>query len=116
MILANEFISISTGKNITAERWKATNKMQGLLKTEKEKVLKQSLELFRRKVDRTYNELRRSNNEVILEVLKNIVTGNNKDSIDNLLPIFDKHNADFKLKVTGNESILITTKICALKI
>jgi site-specific recombinase XerD len=66
-------------------------------------VLKQSLDLFRLKLERTYNELARDKDDITLDNLKNIISGTKKGSIVNLLSIFDKHNADFKLKVAGNE-------------
>jgi site-specific recombinase XerD len=101
--LENQSISFSTGKTITLDRWKTTNKLQSTLKIEKEKVLRQSLDLFRLKIERTYNELTRVNDSDILELLKNTITGKDKGSITYLLLIFDKHNAYFKLKMEANE-------------
>lgn len=103
VILENQSISISTGKNISSDRWKATKRLQGNSKTEKEKVLKQSLDLFFLKVERAYNELSRMDIDVNLEELKDIVTGNKKDNTVYLLSIFDKHNEDFKKRVTAGE-------------
>ena len=103
IILDNESISISTGKSISSERWKATKKLQGSFKTEKEKVLKQSLDLFLIKIERAYIDLNRIENDVHLEELKNIITGNKKTDTVYLLSIFDKHNEDFKKRVNALE-------------
>ena len=103
VILDNNLISISMGKSISADRWKESNRLQGFLKTEKEKELKQSLDLFLVKIERVYNDLYRINNDVNLEDLKNIVTGKIKDETVYLLPIFDRHNDDFKKRVTAGE-------------
>jgi CRISPR/Cas system CMR-associated protein Cmr5 small subunit len=39
-------IAISTGKSISKERWLFTNNLRNVLKLEKEKVIKNSLDLF----------------------------------------------------------------------
>ena len=44
LTLENETTVVSTGKNISLERWENTNKLRLNLRSEKEKVLKQSLE------------------------------------------------------------------------
>lgn len=101
--LGHETLSISTGKYIALERWESSNKLRNPLRTEKEKILKQSLDLFHLKVEKTYNEFIKVSPDVSLIDIKNIITGNYKETTVYLLPIFDKHNADFKLKVSGNE-------------
>jgi site-specific recombinase XerD len=103
VILDNKNVSISTGKNISIERWDASNRLRNAVKTEKEKVLKQSLDLFLLKVERTYNDLIRMDDGVSLEELKNIITGNKKSDVVYLLTIFDKHNEDFRKRVNADE-------------
>jgi site-specific recombinase XerD len=103
--LGRETTVLSTGKNITKERWDVTNKLRISLRTEKEKVAKQSLEVLQLKIERTYNEFLKFNPEVRLEEIKNAINGNlsSSDNIIYLLPIFDKHNKDFKKRVEKNE-------------
>jgi site-specific recombinase XerD len=101
--LGKETTVLSTGKNITKERWEITNKLKNTLRSEREKVLKQSLDLLHLKVDRTYNNLLKLNPEVNLEEVKNVITGNTKDDTVYLLTIFDKHNEDFKKRVNNCE-------------
>lgn len=101
--LGKETTVISTGKNITKERWETSNKLKNSLKFEKEKVLKQSLDLFHLKIERIYNDLIKFNPEVSLEEIKSTITGKKKDSTIYLLGIFDKHNEDFKKRVNTSE-------------
>lgn len=103
VILNNKSISFSTGKSISLERWRVTKKLQISLKTEKEKVIKQSLDLLLLKVERTYIDLSRIDNDINIEDLKNIILGNRKSDIIYLISIFDKHNEDFRKKVYAGE-------------
>ena len=103
VILDNDSILISTGKTISAERWKTTDKLQNSLKSEKEKILKQSLDLFELKIERTHYDLVRMGGEVNLEEIKKTVTGKNEVKNNNMLTIFDKHNEDFKRRVISGE-------------
>ena len=103
LILAGKTLAISIGKYITVERWETTNKLRNPIKSEKEKVLKQSLDLFQLKVEKSYNELSRLNSVVDLNDIKNEISGKKKDETVYLLSVFDKHNEDFKLKVKINE-------------
>ncbi len=103
--LGRETTVLSTGKNITKERWDATSKLRASLRSEKEKVAKQTLDVLHLKIERTYNEFLKFNPEVRLEEIKNALNGNvvTDDPTVYLLTIFDKHNADFKKRVEGNE-------------
>ena len=103
LILAGKTVAIATGKSITIERWEVTNKLRNPIKSEKEKVLKQSLDLFQLKVEKSYNELSRLYLVVDINDVKNEIGGKKKDQTVYLLSIFDKHNEDFKLKVKINE-------------
>ena len=103
IILDNKILVISTGKYITLERWESSNRLRNVLKTEKEKVLKQSLDLFLLKIERAYIDLSKMQNDVHLEELKSIITRNKKTDAVYLLSIFDKHNEDFKKRVNAEE-------------
>lgn len=104
VILGNKWITLSTGKSILKERWEATDRLRKILKNEKEKVLKQSLELFQLKIDKIYNDLiRLGSDEITLEQVKEKLTGTTKDETVYLLPLFDRHNSDFKMKVNSGE-------------
>lgn len=104
IILGNKFISLSTGKSISKERWDVTDRLQRIVKNEKEKVLKQSLELFQLKIDKIYNELvRLGSEEVTLEMIKEKLAGKVKDESIYLLPLFDRHNSNFEMKVKSGE-------------
>jgi hypothetical protein len=46
VILDNQSTLITTGKNISAERWNSTNKLQGALRLEKEKCSSKVLTYF----------------------------------------------------------------------
>ena len=50
-------ITLSTGKSISKERWTFTNNLRNALKLEKERVLKQALDLFTLQMEKKYHEL-----------------------------------------------------------
>jgi hypothetical protein len=55
--LYNESISMATGKSITKERWQFTSNLRSVPKIEKEKVIKQALDVFQMNIEKKYNEL-----------------------------------------------------------
>lgn len=63
-------ISLSTGKTISKERWIYINNLRNLQRLEKEKVLKNYLELYRLNVEKKFNHLFNIDPEVSLEMLK----------------------------------------------
>jgi site-specific recombinase XerD len=73
------------------------------LKVSAEKVLKQYLDLLESRIQNIYLQEIRLNPEFNLEMLKDILKGNQKDNAVYLLKIFDKHNEDFKRKVITKE-------------
>jgi site-specific recombinase XerD len=103
LTLENVTTVVSTGKNISLERWENTNKLRVNLRFEKEKVLKQSLELFQLKIEQIYFTLLKSNPDFSLNDVKNVLKGNDLGSKTFLLEIFKKHNEDFSRKVMINE-------------
>jgi integrase len=103
IILNNDYTTMASGKSISTERWIATNKLRNTLKVSAEKVLKQYLDLLESRIQNIYLQEIRLNPEFNLEMLKDILKGNQKDNAVYLLKIFDKHNEDFKRKVITKE-------------
>lgn len=101
--LQNKVLSFSTGKSISHERWTQTNRLNGSLKLEKERMLRLSLDLFKDKIEKGYYGLYRINDKTSLEELKQVITGKSVDNTIFLLPLFEKHNVFFQLKVESNE-------------
>lgn len=101
--LMHETTVISTGKNVTIERWEQTNKLKGSLRLEKEKVLKQSLDLFQLKIEQIYFTLLKSNPETTLVDVKNTFKGVSLGSKTSLIALFKKHNDDFSKRVLIQE-------------
>lgn len=98
--------TISTGKSISAERWKMTNNLRSPLRQDKEKVIKESLDLFLLRTERIFLEMNRNAEPLSLETLKNRILGKpeEKDRVY-LLPLFDLHNDHFlKLVEIGERS------------
>lgn len=98
-------ITMSTGKSISKERWQFTNKLRSILKLEKEKVIKQSLDIFQMNIEKKYHELAKIDSEVSLSLLKNEVKGKViiKSKSISIVEIMQKHNAYFKKKVDAGE-------------
>ncbi len=97
--------TMATGKSILKERWQFTNNLRNVLKLEKEKVLKHSLDLFQLNIEKKLNEMTKESLEVSLQLLKNEFTGktNTKTKEVSILEILDKHNKYFERKVNGDE-------------
>lgn len=93
-------ISLSTGKAISKERWDYTNKLRILLRLEKEKVLKNYLDIYRLNVEKKFNKLFNVDPDVPLEVLKAELSGKSKLQTNRttLLQIMHRHNKFFAKK------------------
>lgn len=102
--LGNQRTTMSTGKAISAERWNATQRLRAILKLEKEKVLKKSLELFQLNIEKKYNCLINVTDDVTIGMLKDEVSKvpKNQKKVQ-LLDIFEKHNAEFVKRVNSGE-------------
>ena len=98
-------VSLSTGKTISKERWIYTNNLRNLLRLEKEKVLKNYLELYRLNVEKKFNHLFNIDPEVSLEMLKAELTGKSKiqTSKTTINEVVQRHNKFFKRKVDAGE-------------
>ena len=104
LTLGKEITTMSTGKTITAERWIATQRLRAILKLEKEKVLKKSLELFQLNIEKKYNSLLNVTEDVSIAMLKDEVTEVPKNAKKvQLLDIFEKHNAEFVKRVNSGD-------------
>lgn len=102
--LGNQRTTMSTGKAISAERWNATQRLRAILKLEKEKVLKKSLELFQLNIEKKYNSLLNVTDDVTIAMLKDEVSEVPKNSKKvQLLDVFEKHNAEFVKRVNSGE-------------
>lgn len=98
-------VSLSTGKTISKERWIYTNNLRNLLRLEKEKVLKNYLELYRLNVEKKFNHLFNIDPEASLEMLKAELTGKSKiqTSKTTINEVMQRHNKFFKRKVDAGE-------------
>lgn len=94
-------VAISTGKSISAERWEFTNRLRNVLKLEKEKVTKQTLDNLHLAIEKKFNELFKIDPDVSLILLKSELSGKApaKNESITILKIMEKHNSYFKKKV-----------------
>ncbi|MGL2963842.1 site-specific integrase [Flavobacterium sp. RSB2_4_14] len=99
-------ITLSTGKYITQERWNSTDKLRRIFKQDKEKVLKEALDLFALKIQKLYNQLEREGEIVSVQELKCLLLGQSKKSkTPELIDIINNHNEYFaKLVNIGERS------------
>jgi hypothetical protein len=98
-------ITMATGKSTLKERWQLTNNLRNVLKLEKEKVLKQALDLFHLNIEKKFNQLAKIDSDVSLTLLKNEFNGKikTKTKAVNILEILEKHNKYFQRKVDADE-------------
>lgn len=99
--------TMATGKSILKERWQFTNNLRNVLKIEKEKVIKHSLDLFQLNIEKKFNEITKEGLEVSLQLLKNEFTGKTKTIVKakevSILEVIDKYNKYFEKKVVAGE-------------
>ena len=98
-------ITMSTGKLISKERWLFTKNLRSVLKMEKEKVIKQALDIFQINIEKKFNELQKIDPEVSLSLLKNEFQGKVKLKAKSIsiIEVMQKHAAFFERKVTAGE-------------
>ncbi|PRZ22809.1 site-specific integrase [Flavobacterium granuli] len=98
-------ITMATAKSISKERWQFTKNLRNVLKLEKEKVLKHSLDLFQLNIEKKYNEMTKVSSDISLLSLKNEVTGRAKipSKEISVIEILEKHNQFFERKVKADE-------------
>jgi len=104
--LGTKTTTISTGKSITPERWVSTNRLRDLLRNNREKVIKETLDLFLLKAQRYYNEGYKMGTIITLDDIKNHLKGIElKSEVTQLVDLFNIHNAHFlKLVNIGERS------------
>lgn len=96
--------TMSTGKSINPDRWLSSNRLRSLLRDNREKVIKESLDLFLLKAERFHNEAYKMGNDITLEELKSHLKGINfKNETTYLLDLFEIHNLHFLKLVTIGE-------------
>ena len=69
VIFNRKSITLATGKYISEERWKLTDNLRRVLRQDKEKVLKEYLDLFELKIEKIANQLERNQEEISIEEL-----------------------------------------------
>jgi len=97
--------TLSTGKWIMKERWKATNKLKNSLRIDKERNCKIAIDRIAEGIEMAYYELLKTNKAIISVVdIKNMFTGKT-DKINevNILEVFEFHNKHFEKKVNCGE-------------
>jgi hypothetical protein len=96
---------MTTGKSIIKERWLFTKNLRTVLKLEKEKVLKHSLDLFQLSIKKKFNELAKVSYDISLVQVKNEFNGKTTSQTKgaNIVEIMDRHNTFFEKKVTAGE-------------
>lgn len=99
--------TMATGKYISKERWQFTNNLRNVLKIEKEKVLKNRLDLLQLNIEKKFNEMTKESLDVSLQLLKNEFTGKTKVVVKtkevSILEAIDKYIKYFAKKVAANE-------------
>lgn len=98
-------ITMASGKSILKERWQFTDNLRSVLKLEKEKVIKNALDLFLIGMEKKFNELLKIDQDFSLQLLKDEFKGETvvKEDCVSLIEIMNKHNEFFKKKVNAGE-------------
>lgn len=98
-------ITMAAGKSILKERWQFTNNLRSVLKLEKEKVIKNALDLFLLGMEKKFNELLKIDQDFSLQLLKDEFKGETavKEDCVSLIEIMNRHNEFFKRKVDAGE-------------
>ena len=106
ILFKHQSITISTGKYISEERWIDTDNLRRKLRIEKEKVLKEYLDLYVLKIEKIYNQIVKYQEDISISEFKLMILGKHKDdAIPTLLDIIEKHNLYFtKLVAVGERS------------
>lgn len=97
-----ESISVSTGKYISKERWNFTNKLRNVLKLEKEKIIRRSLDLFHLIIEKKFNELIQHNTDISLLNLRDELKGKRiiKENEISIIEVLEMHIEYFRKKVS----------------
>ncbi len=106
VIFNRKSITLATGKYISEERWKLTDNLRRVLRLDKEKVLKEYLDLFVLRIEKIANQLERDQEEISIEEFKLKILGKELEHLKPcLLDIIEVHNVHFsKLVAIGERS------------
>lgn len=106
VIFNRKSITISTGKYITEQRWTQTDNLRKLLRQDKEKVLKEYLDLYVLKIEKIYNHVIKFQEDISISEFKLMILDKHKDdALPSLVSLIDKHNQYFtKLVAVGERS------------
>ena len=97
-------ITLSTGRYILPERWRFSENMRRPVKIEKEKVIREYLEIFRINIEKIYYDIKKKELDVSIEEFKARILGKSDfDKIPTLIELIDKHNKHFEKLVSINE-------------
>jgi site-specific recombinase XerD len=98
-------ITMAAGKSILKERWQFTDNLRSVLKLEKEKVIKNALDLFLLGMEKNFNELFKIDQDFSLQLLKDEFKGETAVKVDcvSIIEIMNMHNEFFKRKVDAEE-------------
>lgn len=98
-------ITMAAGKSILKERWQFTDNLRSILKLEKEKVIKNALDLFLLGMEKKFNELLKIDQDFSLQLLKDEFKGEKavKEDCVSIIEIMNRHNEFFKRKVDAGE-------------
>lgn len=96
--------TLSTGKRITKERWKSTNKLKNPLKIDKERNCKIALDRISEGIEKVYYKLLKTNENLNVLEIKNKFTGKSKKVKElDIIELFATHNKHFEKMVTQGE-------------
>jgi integrase len=117
VIYNRKSFTISTGKSIPEDRWRETDNLRRLLRQDKERVLKEYIDLYVLKIEKIHNQLERFNDVISIQEFKLKVLGKEIEEVKpNLLKIIDEHNLHFaKLVEIGERSKASLQKYARVK-
>lgn len=106
VIYNQKSFTLATGKYISEERWKLTDNLRRVLRLDKEKVLKEFLDLYLLKIEKLNNYLERNQEVITIDELKLTLLGKDTAAIKpSILEIITVHNTHFsKLVAIGERS------------
>jgi site-specific recombinase XerD len=98
-------ITMATGKAIVKERWQLTCNLRSVLKLEKEKIIKNALDLFLLTMEKKFNELFKIDSDVSLLLLKDEFNGTTTATENGvgIVEVMERHNKFFLKKVDTEE-------------
>ena len=96
--------TLSTGKWITKERWKSTNRLKNALRIDKERNCKLALDKIAGEIEKVYLDLSKNETNITVIDLKNKFTGkSDKSTALDIIYLFSLHNKNFERKVINGE-------------